>query len=136
MNPYSNPDYTKVAPFAAFVQKAIDIANPTGQTAKPRPYEGAQFVAIPEFQGIGTNVGQTIAGTLTGQSTVDQALKTAQQAVVSAQQAVDVHWVRSMLDLYQVSSDDWEEIVDLCRTVCLRSSRQRPQRSAAPARGS
>ncbi len=77
---YANPDYTKVAPFAAFVQKAIDIANPTGQTAKPRPYEGAQFVAIPEFQGIGTNVGQTIAGTLTGQSTVDQALKTAQTA--------------------------------------------------------
>ena len=77
---YSNPDYTKVAPFAAFVQKAIDVANPTGQTAKPRPYEGAQFVAIPEFQGIGTNVGQTIAGTLTGQSTVEQALKTAQTA--------------------------------------------------------
>ena len=43
-------------------------------------YTGAQFVAIPEFQGIGTQVGQTIAGTLTGQSTVDQALKIAQSA--------------------------------------------------------
>jgi transcriptional regulator with XRE-family HTH domain len=35
--------------------------------------------------------------------------------IETAQQAVDVHWVRSMLDLYQVSSDDWEEIVGLCR---------------------
>ncbi len=77
---YSNPEYQKVAPFASFVQKAIDTANPSGQTREPRPYQGAQFVAIPEFQGIGTNVGQTIAGTLTGQSTVDAALKTAQAA--------------------------------------------------------
>jgi sorbitol/mannitol transport system substrate-binding protein len=37
-------------------------------------------VAIPEFQGIGTQVGQTIAATLTGQQTVDQALKSAQSS--------------------------------------------------------
>ncbi len=74
---YSSADYQKAAPFGPFVQKAIDIANPNGQTEHPRPYTGAQFVAIPEFQGIGTQVGQTIAGTLTGQSTVDAALKTA-----------------------------------------------------------
>ena len=77
---YDNPEYKKAAPFAAFVLQAIDIANPKGQTEQPRPYEGGQFAAIPEFQGIGTQVGQTIAGTLTGQSTVDQALQTAEQA--------------------------------------------------------
>ena len=77
---YDNPDYQKAAPFAGFVLKAIDTANPNGQTAQPRPYTGAQFAAIPEFQGIGTQVGQTIAGTLTGQTTVDQALKAAQSA--------------------------------------------------------
>jgi sorbitol/mannitol transport system substrate-binding protein len=77
---YESADYQKAAPFAGFVRKAIDVANPNGQTEKPRPYEGAQFVAIPEFQGIGTQVGQTIAGTLTGQTTVDQALKTAEAA--------------------------------------------------------
>ena len=75
---YDNPDYKAAAPFADFVLKAIDSANPTGQTQNPRPYTGAQFAAIPEFQGIGTQVGQTIAGVLTGQSTVDQALATAQ----------------------------------------------------------
>jgi sorbitol/mannitol transport system substrate-binding protein len=77
---YESPDYQKAAPFAAFVRKAIEVANPDGQTEQPRPYQGAQFVAIPEFQGIGTQVGQTIAGTLTGQTTVDQALKAAQAA--------------------------------------------------------
>ena len=77
---YDNPDYKKAAPFAGFVLKAIDVANPNGQTKQPRPYTGAQFVAIPEFQGIGTQVGQTIAGTLTGQTTVDAALQAAQSA--------------------------------------------------------
>jgi sorbitol/mannitol transport system substrate-binding protein len=77
---YDNADYKKAAPFAGFVLKAIDVANPNGQTKNPRPYTGAQFVAIPEFQGIGTQVGQTIAGTLTGQATVDAALQTAQSA--------------------------------------------------------
>jgi sorbitol/mannitol transport system substrate-binding protein len=77
---YDNADYKKAAPFAGFVLKAIDVANPNGQTKNPRPYTGAQFVAIPEFQGIGTQVGQTIAGTLTGQSTVDAALASAQSA--------------------------------------------------------
>ena len=77
---YANPAYQQAAPFAGFVQKAIDVANPNGQTREPRPYTGAQFVAIPEFQGIGTQVGQTIAGTLTGQTTVDAALKSAEAA--------------------------------------------------------
>ncbi len=83
---YDNPEYQKVAPFAAFVRRAIDSANPDGQTAKPRPYTGAQFAAIPEFQGIGTQVGQTIAATLTGQTTVAQALRTAQSATARTMQ--------------------------------------------------
>ncbi|RKK05431.1 extracellular solute-binding protein [Pseudoroseomonas wenyumeiae] len=76
---YDNPDYKKVAPFAGFVQQAIMSANPGGPTREPRPYTGAQFVAIPEFQGIGTQVGQTIASTLTGTS-VENALRSAQSA--------------------------------------------------------
>ena len=77
---YDNADYKKAAPFAAFVLNAIDIANPNGQTEQKRPYTGAQFVAIPEFQGIGTQVGQTVAATLTGQQTVESALKAADSA--------------------------------------------------------
>lgn len=77
---YENAEYRKAAPFADFVLKAIETANPTGQTREPRPYTGAQYVGIPEFQGIGTQVGQTVAATLTGQQTVDAALKAAQSA--------------------------------------------------------
>ena len=77
---YDSPDYKKAAPFAGFVLNAIDSANPGGPTREPRPYTGAQFVAIPEFQGIGTQVGQQVAATLSGQATVEAALKNAQAA--------------------------------------------------------
>ena len=80
---YDNPDYKKAAPFASFVLRAINEANPTASTRDPRPYGGAQFVAIPEFQGIGTQVGQTVASTLTGQN-VEQALRSAQSATERA----------------------------------------------------
>jgi sorbitol/mannitol transport system substrate-binding protein len=39
-----------------------------------------QFVAIPEFQGLGTNVGQLFSAALAGQMSVDDALAQAQQA--------------------------------------------------------
>ena len=42
---------------------------------------GIQFVAIPEFQGIGTAVGQQFSAALTGQMTVKQALSTSQHLV-------------------------------------------------------
>ena len=42
------------------------------------PYIGIQFVAIPEFQGIGTTVGQQFAAALAGQRSVDDALAQAQ----------------------------------------------------------
>ena len=42
------------------------------------PYVGVQFAAIPEFQGIGTQTGQAIAGALAGKMTIDQALQQAQ----------------------------------------------------------
>jgi sorbitol/mannitol transport system substrate-binding protein len=44
------------------------------------PYTGIQFVAIPEFQGIGTQVGQMVAAALSGQMSVDQALQSAQRS--------------------------------------------------------
>ncbi len=74
------PEYKQVAPFADFVVAAINNSNPNGQTKNPRPYTGAQFVGIPEFQGIGTQTGQTIAGALAGSTTVDQALAATQSA--------------------------------------------------------
>ena len=81
---YAAPEYLKAAPFASFVLNAIKTADPNGPTAQPRPYTGAQFVAIPEFQSIGTQVGQTVAATLSDQMTVDQALTSAQASITRA----------------------------------------------------
>ena len=77
---YDNPEYQKAAPFAKVVYDSIVDADITKPTKDPVPYVGIQYVAIPEFQGIGTVVGQQIAAALAGQSTVDQALQSAQQS--------------------------------------------------------
>ncbi|MGY5776443.1 ABC transporter substrate-binding protein [Rhizobium sp. LEGMi135b] len=78
---YDLPEYQKAAPFADTVEKAILSADPAHPTKDPVPYTGVQFVAIPEFQGIGTIVGQQIASALAGQQTVDAALDNAQKQV-------------------------------------------------------
>jgi sorbitol/mannitol transport system substrate-binding protein len=75
---YENPDYQKAAPFAKMTLDSINSADPTKPTVKPVPYVGVQFVAIPEFQGLGTQVGQLFSAALSGESTVDQALESAQ----------------------------------------------------------
>lgn len=77
---YQNPDYTSVAPFAKLTIASIDAADPNHPTVKPVPYVGVQYAAIPEFQGIGTTVGQQFSAALSGTSSVDEALAAAQAA--------------------------------------------------------
>jgi len=74
---YANPEYAKV-PFASMTLKSIESADPTNPTVDPVPYVGVQFVAIPEFQGLATAVGQQFAAALAGSLSVDQALANAQ----------------------------------------------------------
>ncbi len=81
---YNNPAYMKAAPFAEITLASIQSADPINPTVKPVPYVGIQFVAIPEFQGIGTAVGQQFAAALTGRMTVEQALITSQRLVERA----------------------------------------------------
>jgi sorbitol/mannitol transport system substrate-binding protein len=75
---YNNPEYQKAAPFAAMTLASINAADPSHPTVKPVPYTGVQFVAIPEFQGLGDTVGKLFSAALAGQSSVDDALKQAQ----------------------------------------------------------
>ncbi|WP_165855928.1 ABC transporter substrate-binding protein [Marinobacter sp. JSM 1782161] len=77
---YKNDHYQEAAPFADFVLDAIEEADPTDATLKPVPYTGVQIVSIPEFQSVGTQVGQMIAAALTGEMSVEQALSNAQRA--------------------------------------------------------
>jgi sorbitol/mannitol transport system substrate-binding protein len=46
---------------------------------QPVPYTGVQFLAIPEFQDLGTRVSQQISAAIAGQQTVPEALAQAQQ---------------------------------------------------------
>jgi sorbitol/mannitol transport system substrate-binding protein len=78
---YNNPEYQKAAPFAALTLASINAADPSHPTVKPVPYTGVQYAAIPEFQGLGTVVGQQFSAALSGASTVEAALQNAQNAV-------------------------------------------------------
>ena len=74
---YENPDYQKV-PFAKMTLDSILAADPDNCCAQPTPYVGIQFVAIPEFAGIATQVSQEFSAVYAGQQSVDEALAKAQ----------------------------------------------------------
>ena len=75
---YSNPAYLDAAPFAEMTLASIQAADPIKPTVEEVPYTGIQYVAIPEFQSIGTAVGQRFALSLEGAISTDEALANAQ----------------------------------------------------------
>ncbi|GBF05464.1 extracellular solute-binding protein [Deinococcus aerius] len=76
---YTNPNYKKAAgAFSNIVLSSINRADVTRPTKDPVPYTGIQYVSIPQFQALGTRVGQIMAGALSGQTSIDQALKQGQ----------------------------------------------------------
>ena len=84
---YENQAYLDAAPFAAMTLNSINAADPTQPTVDAVPYTGVQFVAIPEFAGIGTQVGQEFSAALAGQQTVDEALAKAQALTTDEMEA-------------------------------------------------
>jgi len=77
---YANPEYAKV-PFAKMTLDSINAADPTHPTVDAVPYTGVQFVAIPEFQGFATAVGQQFSAALAGTTSADDALAASQELV-------------------------------------------------------
>ncbi|BDP43414.1 maltose ABC transporter substrate-binding protein (plasmid) [Deinococcus aetherius] len=78
---YTNPNYKKAAgAFSNLVLSSINRADVTKPTKDPVPYTGIQYVSIPQFQALGTQVGQYMAGALSGQTSIDQALRQGQDA--------------------------------------------------------
>ncbi|PZQ52262.1 MAG: sugar ABC transporter substrate-binding protein [Rhodovulum sulfidophilum] len=75
---YENAEYKAAAPFVEPTLAAMNAADITKPTVDPVPYTGGQFVAIPEFQSLGTTVGQLFSAVIAGQSSVDDALAQAQ----------------------------------------------------------
>jgi sorbitol/mannitol transport system substrate-binding protein len=82
---YENPAYQKAA--AAFyktTQGSIATADPKNPGVQPRPTLGIQFVDIPEFTKLGTDVSQFVSSAIAGKMSVDDALNQGQK------QAADV----------------------------------------------
>jgi len=75
---YQNAAYLAAAPFAKMTMDTINTANMTDATVEKVPYRGISFVGIPEFQQIGTEVGQDLSAAIAGNTTVDAALQQAQ----------------------------------------------------------
>ena len=75
----SNPSYLATAKaFAPIAIASIDGTDPDHPTVNPVPYVGIQYVDIPQFESLGVQVGQQIAGAIAGTESVSQALNTSQ----------------------------------------------------------
>ena len=77
---YEIPQYKQeAAAFGEPTLKAIEAADPLNPGVQPRPAPGIQFVDIPEFPGLGTEVSQDISSAIAGQMSVDDALRRGQR---------------------------------------------------------
>jgi sorbitol/mannitol transport system substrate-binding protein len=80
MSLYRNPAYRRAAPFADITLRSINAANPAQPSRLPVPYIGVQYAAIPEWQGIGTEIGQQFSAAIAGRVSTENALAEAQAA--------------------------------------------------------
>ncbi|TQK50742.1 sorbitol/mannitol transport system substrate-binding protein [Streptomyces sp. SLBN-118] len=77
---YLIPQYNKAAAsFGDITLKSIQQADPSNPGVQPRPTVGIQFVAIPEFQDLGTKATQEISAAIAGKTSVDKALDDGQK---------------------------------------------------------
>lgn len=83
---YETPEYQEV-PFAQMTLDSILAADPINPTVDPVPYVGVQFAAIPEWAGMGTEIGQEFSAALAGRQTADEALAKAQAIAVDTMES-------------------------------------------------
>ncbi len=77
---YENAEFQKAAPFFTAERFAIENADPKNPGLQDRPAVGIQFVGIPEFAALGTNVSQGVSSAIAGQGSVADALAKGQEA--------------------------------------------------------
>ncbi|MEE2038019.1 sugar ABC transporter substrate-binding protein [Nocardiopsis sp. CT-R113] len=76
---YDIPEYQEAAEaFAGPTYDAIDNVDVEQPGMHPQPWTGVQYVAIPEFQDLGTRVSQEISAAIAGQQSVEEALRKSQ----------------------------------------------------------
>ncbi|QPL95285.1 sugar ABC transporter substrate-binding protein [Streptomyces clavuligerus] len=76
---YTNPRYTAAArPFAEATRSALTRADPLDPGVQERPAPGIQFVGIPEFTDLGTEVSRQISAAIAGRVDIDRAIERGQ----------------------------------------------------------
>jgi sorbitol/mannitol transport system substrate-binding protein len=77
---YQIPEYRQAAaPYLQPTLDAMENADQAHPTLMPVPYTGIQFLAIPEFQDLGTRVSQQISAAIAGRESVRDALEQSQK---------------------------------------------------------
>jgi sorbitol/mannitol transport system substrate-binding protein len=77
---YQIPQYKKLAAaYGPLTLQSINATDSAHPTVKPVPYTGIQFLDIPEFQDLGTNVSEQFSAAIAGQESAASALAQAQQ---------------------------------------------------------
>jgi len=80
LSTYQIPEYQEVSKaFGQVTLDSIEGADPLKPTVGPVPYTGVQFLAIPEFQDLGTRVSQQISSAIAGGQSVKAALEQSQK---------------------------------------------------------
>lgn len=76
---YEIPEYAEIAAnYAEPTLTSMENATQENSMVHEVPYPGLQFVGIPEFQDLGTRVGQQLSAAIAGSQTVQEALDQAQ----------------------------------------------------------
>jgi sorbitol/mannitol transport system substrate-binding protein len=76
---YQIPQYKKLsAAYGPLTLQSINATDSAHPTVKPVPYTGVQFLDIPEFQDLGTDVSEQMSSAIAGQQSVSAALSQAQ----------------------------------------------------------
>lgn len=71
---YENPKYKSAADFSDLVLSGITGADYYHPTLKPVPYNGVQFIQIPEWPSLGTEISQVLAAYISDQYNTDTAI--------------------------------------------------------------
>ena len=76
---YQIPQYRSLSTsYGPLTLQSINATNSAHPTVQPVPYTGVQFLDIPEFQDLGTNVSEQLSAAIAGQQSVAAALSQAQ----------------------------------------------------------
>ncbi len=80
LSTYQIPQYKAISQaYGPLTLESINHADPSHPTVAPVPYTGVQFLAIPEFQDLGTRVSQQISAAIAGNKSVADALDQSQE---------------------------------------------------------